>query len=141
MIKSGSRRAICASAVGSCFLAIAEKFQISGSKVPILKPSQLPVTAASYPPSGMVVFEESTSTSSKMARSRTDFVKGPATSANELIGTIPAVEMIPGVDLMVYNACLPAGTIRDPSVSVPRATGEYPAETPTALPVDEPAAF
>jgi hypothetical protein len=42
---------------------------------------------------------------------------------------------------MEYNAALAAGTIRDPSVSVPMENGQKPAEAATAGPEDEPEGF
>ena len=48
---------------------------------------------------------------------------------------------LPTVGLMAYNAAREAGEISDPTESVPKAIGEYPAETPTAEPVEEPQGF
>ena len=45
------------------------------------------------------------------------------------------------VGLIVYRATLAAGTMREPSVSVPTENGAKPAETATAEPEDEPEGF
>lgn len=73
-----------------------------------------------------------------MAISRALFAMGPAASHNELMGIIPFVDMRPTVGLSVKRAARLEGWTREPLVSVPMAMGTYPAETPTAEPVDEP---
>jgi len=80
-------------------------------------------------------------TSSSTARSSTDLVKGPAESQTSEIGTTPRPEINPIVGLIVYNAALPPGMIREPSVSVPMEIGANPALTATAEPEDDPPVF
>lgn len=72
------------------------------------------------------------------ARSYTVFAIGPAESKCLDIGTIPSCGTKPIVGLIVYKAALPAGHIKDPSVSAPMDTGAYPADTPTAEPEEDP---
>jgi hypothetical protein len=66
---------------------------------------------------------------------------GPAESDRLDIGTMPRCGMRPIVGLIVYNAALLAGIIKEPSVSVPMAMGANPAETATALPDEDPPGF
>lgn len=54
---------------------------------------------------------------------------------------MPDISTLPGVSFKVYSAARVAGEMSDPIESVPRARGEYPAETPTAEPVEEPHGF
>jgi hypothetical protein len=54
---------------------------------------------------------------------------------------MPDIFTLPTVGLIAYKAAHVAGEKRDPIESVPRAIGEYPAETPTAEPVEEPHGF
>lgn len=61
--------------------------------------------------------------SKTMARSATVLVRGPAESKFCDTGTIPACDTRPIVGFMEYKAALPAGQIKDPSVSVPIDTG------------------
>jgi len=86
-------------------------------------PFQLVVTAAVYPPFGTVGFAASTSTSSRIAKSAADLAIGPAESHTREMGTIPVTEIRPTVGLSAYSAALFAGRMRDPCVSVPRASG------------------
>lgn len=76
-----------------------------------------------------------------IAKSAADLAMGPAESHNLEIGTMPEMETIPMVGLRVYKAALLAGMVREPFVSVPIATGAYPAATPTAEPEEEPPGF
>lgn len=66
---------------------------------------------------------------------------GPAASNSLDMGIMPSWETVPMVGLIVYSAARPEGLTSDPSVSVPMATGAYPAETPTAEPEDDPEGF
>lgn len=54
---------------------------------------------------------------------------------------MPELGTMVKVGFIVYSAPRLAGTIRDPSVSVPREAGAYPAVTPTVEPDDDPAGF
>lgn len=69
------------------------------------------------------------------------FAIGPAVSHSGEIGTIPRCEIRPMVGLIVYNAALSAGVIKEPIVSVPIAIGAKPAETAIAGPDDDPPGF
>lgn len=63
---------------------------------------------------------------------------GPVVSRRSEAGKIPCVDTNPRVGRILYSAARFAGVTMEPSVSVPIASGEYPAETPTALPVEDP---
>lgn len=65
-------------------------------------------------------------------------MSGPAESKLCETGTIPACGTRLIVGLIVYSAALPAGHVKEPSVSVPSDIGAYPAETATAEPAEEP---
>jgi hypothetical protein len=73
-----------------------------------------------------------------MVRSVTDLAMAPMASNRDDSVQVPSTLTLPGVGLSAYRAALAAGCTSDPSVSVPNAKGLYPAETPTADPVDEP---
>ena len=77
----------------------------------------------------------------RVAKSAALFVMGPRASDKFVIGTTPAVEMIPIVGFNVNKAALPAGIINDPCVSVPIENGAKPALTETAEPEEEPPGF
>ncbi len=51
---------------------------------------------------------------------------------------MPSMGVEPTVGFIEYRAARDAGVQREPSASVPIDMGLYPAETPTAEPVEEP---
>lgn len=70
-------------------------------------------------------------TVSRVVMSLVFFARGPRISVNGVNRRIPSMETDPTVVLSEYKAARSGGTHRDPSVSVPVATGENPAETAT----------
>ena len=74
------------------------------------------------------------------AASRTDLAIGPAVSWRWEIGTMPAPVMEPTVGLRPTRPLSADGQTIDPSVSVPTASGAYPAATAAPEPDDEPPA-
>ena len=72
------------------------------------------------------------------ATSRTDLAIAPGVSRDAATRQQPSAVMRPRVGFKANRACLEAGCTMDPSFSVPIPTSEKPAETLTALPVDEP---
>ena len=129
---------ICFVASFTGLVTYAVEFQSSGSRVPTLISLQLPFKADAYPPTGSSVFEESTITERRSARSLGYFAKGPAVSYFLLIGMIPSPGTIPRVGFTVYSEARVAGLTRDPNVSEPIAIGARPALVAIALPEEEP---
>lgn len=73
---------------------ISEYVHTSGSRVPILSPSYEAVAPEIYPPAGTIVFDGSTRTSVRFARSSTLFVIGPAESQKAEMGMISSREIM-----------------------------------------------
>ena len=114
----------CSSIVGSSIiLEWVPNFHFPGSRVPILRPFHDPVTRETYPPSGTRVLDASTRTSISRARSLVLLVIGPGASEKLEMGTTPLVETMPLEGFSEYRAARPAGSIKDPKVSVPIDTG------------------
>jgi hypothetical protein len=62
----------------------------------------------------------------------------PRVSKAVEITKMPSMGVEPTVGFIAYRAARDAGVPREPSASVPIDMGLYPAETPTAEPVEEP---
>ncbi len=100
-------------------MKLSGNFQTSGSKVPTEMADQERVRSLVNVSLGFRLVMASRT----IARSSTVFVNGPAESKFAETGTIPAWDTSPIVGFNEYSAALPAGQIRDPSVSVPIEIG------------------
>lgn len=73
-----------------------------------------------------------------LATSRAERAMAPGVSNVRAVRHDPLLSMKPRVGFRAYKACREAGCTMDPSFSAPMPMKAKPAETLTALPVDDP---